>query len=347
MAAHGASGAAAGPVFPTTRYMGSKARLLPWIAASLSGLRFASVLDAFSGSGCVAHLFKRQGRRVVANDLLEFAWHTARATIENGHRRLSAAEAARLVTPHPAAGSFIRDTFRGLYFSDEDNATLDHALAHIAELEDEYARSLALAALCRACLKRRPRGLFTYVGERYGDGRRDLRLSLADHIGEAVAAYNAAVFDNGQANRAVHGDIFDLDVEPVDLVYLDPPYLSPRSDNEYHRRYHFLEGLVCGWSRAPIDYGTKTRKTRRPPSAFDRRSTAVDAFGRLFARFRDSILVLSYASGGEPPRDELARLMREVKREVRVVECPHTYHAGSQRAGNANNRVVEYLLIGI
>lgn len=333
--------------FPSTRYMGSKARLLPWIWESVAGLPFASVLDAFSGSGCVAHMFKCRGKRVLANDLLEFVWHIARATVENGRRRLTDEEMARLVTPHPAAGSFIRDTFDGLYFGAEDTAFLDHAWARIGELEDGYARSLALAALCRACLKRRPRGLFTYVGERYDDGRRDLGLALADHFREAMAAYNAAIFDNGQANRALHGDIFELETGPVDLVYLDPPYLSARSDNEYHRRYHFLEGLVCGWSGEPIDYGTKTRKTRRRPSPFDRRTTAVGAFGRLFEKYRASILVLSYASGGEPAQAELVRLMRQVKRTVHVVERPHVYSFGSQHAGNANNRVTEYLLVGL
>jgi DNA adenine methylase len=326
--------------------MGSKRALLPWIWASLADLPFDSVLDAFSGSGCVAHFFKRQGKRVITNDLLEFSWHTARATVENSCRRLTAAEIARLTTPHPAAGTFIRDTFGALYFPLDETAFLDHAWAHINELPDEYGRSLALAALCRACVKRRPRGLFTYTGHRYDDGRRDLRLSLAEQFAEAATAFNAAIFDNDRAHRAYHGDIFDLDAGPVDLVYLDPPYLSPRSDNEYHRRYHFLEGLVSGWSRAPIDYRTKTRKTRRQPSAFDRPATALAAFGRLFERFRDSILVLSYASGGVPAQAELARLMAEVKREVRVVERRHTYHVGSQRAGNANNRVTEYLLIG-
>ncbi len=107
--------------------MGSKRALLPWIWASVADLRFDSVLDAFSGSGCVAHLFKRQGKRVLANDLLEFNWHTARATVENSRRRLTADEVQRLITPHPAAGTFIRDTFGGLYFGEADTAFLDHA----------------------------------------------------------------------------------------------------------------------------------------------------------------------------------------------------------------------------
>ena len=35
--------------------------------------------------------------------------------------------------------------------------------------------------------------------------------------------------------------------ETADLVYIDPPYFSALSDNEYVRRYHFVEGLARNW----------------------------------------------------------------------------------------------------
>ena len=33
----------------------------------------------------------------------------------------------------------------------------------------------------------------------------------------------------------------------ADLVYLDPPYAPPRDDNDYLKRYWFLEGLATYW----------------------------------------------------------------------------------------------------
>ncbi|HXQ22546.1 MAG TPA: hypothetical protein VN812_12795, partial [Candidatus Acidoferrales bacterium] len=42
--------------FPQIRFMGSKFRLLPWLHGVFSDLDFHTVLDAFSGSGCVSYL---------------------------------------------------------------------------------------------------------------------------------------------------------------------------------------------------------------------------------------------------------------------------------------------------
>ncbi|PWL16311.1 hypothetical protein DKP76_18165 [Falsochrobactrum shanghaiense] len=51
--------------------MGSKSRLLPWIFDTLNELDFESVLDPFSGTGCVGYLFKSMDRRVVAEVVRE------------------------------------------------------------------------------------------------------------------------------------------------------------------------------------------------------------------------------------------------------------------------------------
>src|SRR3712207_621472 len=75
--------------FPQLRYMGSKARLLPWLHDVLSGLNFQSALDAFSGSGCVSYLLKCMGKRVLANDWLNFCRHIASATVENSRYRIN------------------------------------------------------------------------------------------------------------------------------------------------------------------------------------------------------------------------------------------------------------------
>ena len=75
------------PSFPATRYMGSKRALLPWIWASVAELRFDSVLDAFSGSGCVAHFFKRQGKRVLAEAVADHVTDALKGVINNGTGR--------------------------------------------------------------------------------------------------------------------------------------------------------------------------------------------------------------------------------------------------------------------
>ena len=73
----------------------------------------------------------------------------------------------------------IQSNFKDLYFSDEENILIDNIRANIRGLRNPYKKALALSALCRACTKKRPRGIFTYTGNRYDDGRKDLKTSLA------------------------------------------------------------------------------------------------------------------------------------------------------------------------
>lgn len=49
---------------PTTRYQGSKRKILPWIYECIKDIEFNTVLDAFGGSGMVSCLFKRMGKIV-------------------------------------------------------------------------------------------------------------------------------------------------------------------------------------------------------------------------------------------------------------------------------------------
>ena len=76
-----------------------------------------------------------------------------------------------------------------------------------------------------------------------------------------MEAVNKAVFDNGKQNRSRHGDAMDLRVEHAGLVYIDPPYYSPLSDNEYVRRYHFVEGLARDWKDVEIQTAWRMRST--------------------------------------------------------------------------------------
>jgi len=125
-----------------------------------------------------------------------------------------------------------------------------------------------LSALVRACLKRRPRGIFTYVGDRYYDDRRDLQIDLQHHFDTAIQEHDKAIFDNKMNNIAFNMNIFDIDIKP-DLVYFDPPYYSPHSDSDYLRRYHFVEGLVRYWRGIKIQQHSKTKKFDKYPTDFE------------------------------------------------------------------------------
>lgn len=334
--------------YPQIRFMGSKFRLLPWIHTVLSGHSFSSAADVFSGSGCVGYLFKAMGKRVVSNDFLNLGTTLAKALIENPGLQLSATNLNQLLENDSEHPRFIEETFNGIFFAPADLRFLDQVSWNIRKLSDPYQQAIARAALIRSCAKRQPRGVFTIAGdpEHYKDGRRDLKLSLREHFLEQVAVYNAAAFDNGQKNLACHGDVFDLHLtEPVDLVYMDPPYVPRADDNCYMKRYHFLEGLSCYWEGKTLMPETRVKKIEKPYTPFSYRKTAIDAFDGMFRKYADSTLVLSYSSNGYPDLAVLQRLMHKYKSRVEIFERAHRYHFGTHK-GAKRTQVQEYLIVG-
>lgn len=335
------------PTFPETKYMGSKQRLLPFILKHFASLKFNSVLDAFSGTGCVSYALKRTGARVYANDFLKFCFHAARATIENNATLLNEDDVSRLLRKNTSAQTFVRDTYTGLYFDAEDCSFLDNLWANICELESPLKASLALASAARACMKKRPRGLFTFTGKKGWDNRVDLKLNMREQFLLAINAFNSAVFSNGQQNKAFNLDVFDLDPTLAEVVYIDTPYISPYSDCDYTRRYHFVEGYCQYWQGCEIMQDTSTKKIRSYETPFSNKNGAVHAFQRLFHHFRKSTLAVSYSSNGIPSKSEMVDLLKQEKKQVVVFETPHRYHHGNQshKVGNNMNEVVEYLFV--
>lgn len=333
--------------FPATRFMGSKQNLLKDIWSVASEFKFESVLDLFSGSGVVGYMFKTQNKLVMSNDYMAFSSCLAKSMIENNQYKLSPDDLEMLCASNPRSDLFVTETFRGLYFSDEDNMFIDQVRANLKCLKNDYKRAIAQSALVRACLKKRPRGIFTYTGYRYDDGRRDLMLSLKEQFIEAVEQINGAVFNNGKENKARNGDAMDIRFK-ADLVYIDPPYFSPLSDNEYVRRYHFLEGLVRDWQGVEMQWHTKTKKFKNYPTPFSTEKGAYDAFDLLFKRHRDSIIIVSYSSNSLPTKDEMLKIMSKYKSHVEVIEVNHRYSVGNQghKVGDNRNEVKEYLFVG-
>jgi DNA adenine methylase len=333
--------------YPPTRFMGSKSKLLPEIWSVASQFNFNTAVDLFAGSGIVGYMFKAQGKRVISNDYMAMSATFAKAMIENNSIVMPMEEAEKMLIEQNISDHFVAKTFQGLYYKNEENELIDILRANIAAIRDPYKRAIAMTALIRACTKKRPRGIFTYTGERYNDGRKDLQKTFAQQFLEAVEAINKAVFDNGQQNRARYGDAMELRVEQADLIYIDPPYYSPLSDNEYVRRYHFVEGLARNWKGVEIQQHTLTKKFKSYPTPFSTRNGAADAFDRLFKKFSGSVLIVSYSSNSLPTQNEMVTIMSKYKKYVEVIPVDYKYSFGNQsKAKTHRNSVQEYLFVG-
>lgn len=332
--------------FPRLRYMGSKYRLLPHLAQVFADIGGSTAVDAFSGSGVVAYLLKAQGYSVTANDFLTFPSIIARATVENNSHMLNVDLIEQICGPALDDRDFVQSTFDGLYFTDDDRRFIDSAWSHIDQLSG-YTRDVAISALVLGAARKQPRGVFTFTdATKYDDGRRDLTMPLREHFRECAMRYNSTIFDNGSTHISRCGDVFDISIEAPDLVYLDPPYAPPRDDNDYIKRYHFLEGLSAYWRGMDIMETTKTKKLAKRFTPFAYKRTIEDALLRTFEKFEKAgTIILSYSSNAVPDLTRIVDLLGKVKPSVETIAIDHKYSFGTHSTA-VRRDVSEYLFIG-
>lgn len=326
--------------YPSTRYSGSKRRLVGWIWENVRDLPFDSVLDAFGGTGSVSLLFKRYGKQVFYNDLLKSNQIIAKAIIENDAVKVTSDDIEEVLRfPPMRYPTFVQEEYAGVFFVDEENTWLDKVATNILSIDNEYRKAIFLASLFQACLAKRPFNLFhranlsvrqSSVSRTFGN-KTTWEHPFPDLFKRYVAEYNSAVFSNGRRNRVVGGHDALLAPNGVDLVYLDPPYFSARSSRgtNYLAFYHFLEGLA-DYENWPARINRKNNGFGRIPdndeiNRFTRKTQILTSFCRLLRRFRDNIIVLSYQSNGIPTKDEIERILGNLGKDVRVYSKPHRY----------------------
>lgn len=339
--------------FPSTRYQGSKQKLVGWIWDSIKDLPFDSLLDAFSGTASVSYHAKQHGKSVVSNDILKFNHQIALSLIQNDSVTLSDKDILKVLTRDPSVEypTFVQDTFRDIYYTDEENAFLDMAITNISHLDDDIKRALAYSALGQACLVKRPFNLFhrknLYIRlaevERSFGNKATWDGDFAEYFCRFAEEFNRAVFANGRENRALNTDAFDL-TESTDLVYIDTPYVSEGGVGvDYSQFYHFLEGMVDyeNWG-SRIDMGSKHRRLVVERSPWTDRKEIVGAFDRLIRKFDDRTIVISYRSPGIPTEEFICEIVGQYCGVVKVVRKEYKYVL-SKREEQKNG---ELLIIG-
>jgi len=353
--------------FPTTRYQGSKRKILNWLYENLKDLEFNSVLDAFGGTSSVSYLFKLMGKEVTFNDELSFNHIIAKALIENDGVILSSEEIESIINLDNVIenSSFVKDNFTDIYFTDEENSWIDKFLHKISckdtfigdSIEVEFKKSIALFGLFQASMTKRPYNLFhrKNLYMRLNDVKRNFgnkitwERSFKEQVKKFILEANAGIFEGEKQCKSLNSSVFELENEGYDLVYLDPPYVDKNGDHDtvdYLYCYHFLEGIsrYDEWNEL-IDYETKNLRFKRDfYSTYFKKRNVLESFEKLFEKFQDSTIVISYKKNGVPSIEEIVEVLEKFKKNVRQ-ESMHYIYALNKQNGNAKeNR--EVLLIG-
>jgi adenine-specific DNA-methyltransferase len=341
--------------FPSTRYYGSKRKLLNWMYGHLGSLRFETVLDAFGGTGSVSLLFQAMNKRVTYHDGFRFNEDVARTVLSRKLALTRPEVETALAKVQPTSG-VIAENFDSIFFKAEENTWLDGfaALLSSTSLTTE-ASALLRYLVYQACLKKRPFNLFH---------RANLSLRTRDGVRRSFG--NAATWERSFSHHALQA--FDelsrvpsagrqpaiilpagdaSKIKPgYDLVYIDPPYIN-RADrynrDDYWRRYHFLEGLADYDKWASRIDPMSDIKLAQPSSWFfdwGRKANFKDRLFSFIDSHRHSIVALSYVSSAMPSESELLAYFEARFDQVSIHSAAHS-HALSK------TKKRELLLIGV
>jgi adenine-specific DNA-methyltransferase len=351
--------------FPTTRYQGSKRKILPWIYESIKDLRFTTVLDGCGGSGSASYLFKKMGKEVTYNDKLHFNYIIGKALIENSQIRFSEDDCANLINVHSDINylNTVQTIFDDVYYLRDENEWLDLILNNIVNMNHyepeilQYKKAIAFYALFQASLIKRPFNLFhrknlelrTNEVERKFGNKTTWEKRFDHFLMKFIAEANNLVFDQGRICRSKNESIFEIDEYGYDLVYLDIPYIRQEGSNEssnYLRCYHFLEGMskYSDWVNL-IDYNSINFRLKSIEEQNDfTKENIHEKVEQILTKFRRSKIVFSYKIGGLPSIDFIRDKMKSLKREVYTVSMRYKYALNRQNGDAKRNR--EVLIIG-
>ncbi len=350
-------------LIPTTRYQGSKRRLIPWLHDNFSSLIFDSALDLFGGTSAVSYLLKKMGKKVTYNDILSFNYWIGVALIKNNKVVLDMDDLNNLKKEYNYCDyeNFIEKNYKEYYFNDAENIFLDKMICNINHLfeegneEDIFKKSIAYYALFQSCLIKRPFNLFhrknlylrnNDVNRNFGN-KKTWDVPFNKYFDRFVMEANSHIFDNGRDNESKNKNAIDFSVGQdldYDLVYIDPPYVPIKNPNQvcnYSDSYHFLEGIVNYYSwKDNLCCDKKHKPYLKNNYDWSYECGNIKKFEKIFEIFQDSIYVVSYKEPGLPSIESLVDLILQFKKaEPQIVKIPHTY------ALNKNNGHYKEVLI--
>lgn len=331
--------------FPTTRYYGSKRKLLPWIFENLKGLKFNTVLDGFGGTGSVSLLFKAMNKEVTYLDGFSFNSYVAKAVLAD-ELYVTLKDFQNFVTDICPRKGFISKNFQGFYYKDEENEWLDGFFKKLSDgAISEDVKSIYMYTLFQACLKKRPFNLFHRINLHLRLNKK-VKRSFGNFVTwerpfptlmeQAYKELQTSIWNGKSKTHVLKPQCISKVRGGFDLVYIDPPYISlTEKDNreDYWRRYHFLEGLsnYAEWAQL-INKKSPLHSIDEPKHflEWNQKRCFQEKLRKLVEAHKNSIVVLSYVSNAYPSESWIQEMFEEFFPRVSVHSKKHT-HALSKK----------------
>ncbi|MFH0845847.1 MAG: DNA adenine methylase [Patescibacteria group bacterium] len=327
--------------FPKINFIGNKEKIAEWICDNFPK-DASSVFDVFSGGGSVSYFAKKRNFKVISNDILSINYLISKALIENKKETLNDDDLKIIFSGRPRK-DFMYKNYSEVHFFPEECMELDLYRKNIEKLNSSYKKALALILFRRAMIRKMPYSRFNlnwnkikqlrdedYSYSKYKRRRAYHNQSFKFHFLDNLKGYNSSIFDNGKNNKSLNDDAFNLlGSIKADIVYLDPPYTGTM--NNYFGFYGVFDEYI------------NSKKEKPFLNNFIDKNKSLVLFDKLFSKLTTyKYWVLSYNNNSFPPKNDLIKLIKKYRKNIKVIERKHNYKITGKDNKNKNK---EYLFL--
>lgn len=306
------------------KYLGSKRMLVPVLGRMAAATQPRCAVDLFTGTTRVAQEFKRRGMHVTACDIATYSEVLAACYIATDARNVDLDEVRRILrelASLPGKRGYFTRTFceESRFFQPRNGERIDAIRDAVEDYRGDPLFPILLTSLMEAAdrVDSTTGVQMAYLKKWAPRSYKDLELRVPDLIP-----------GRGEAMRRDAVELVD-ELERTDLMYLDPPY----NQHRYFTNYHIWETLVR-WDD-PATYGVACKRVdcrdEGTKSVFNRKREMPEAFGRVLARARADVVMVSYNDEAWISPEQMMRALRDAGHEdVRLVAFDSKRYVGAQ-----------------
>ncbi len=289
-------------------YIGSKQRVKYFIKESIVdtvGVDLSDKIfcDMFAGTGVIGRTFKKDVKKIIANDLEYYSFVLNKNYIQN-HKALDHHDRIKILNNLKGKKGFIYQHYcRGAggdrqYFSDENGQKIDAIRMKIESWREcgeigEGMFYFLLASLLESADK------VANTASVYGSFLKHLKKTATYPL-----LLEPALFEENANSHEVYNEDSNVLIDKIegDILYLDPPY----NEREYGANYHLLNTIAKYEAFTPKGVTGLPTYNR---SAYTKRTKVRESFENLIKKANFRYIFVSYNNEGMMKEEEIKAIM--------------------------------------
>ena len=321
----------------TLNYIGSKKKLLPYIEyvilSNIDEKKVNTFGDLFAGTGIVGKHFSKKGFTIIANDTEKYSYVINYASLKSSYTE-TLQDYINIFNDMKGISGLLHNNYspkvNRLFFTENNTKKADSIRTKIEELHEEKKidnneYNFLLASLIQSLDKvANTTSVYGAFLKKFKKSALKPLFILPIHKEEKIKINNIVLCKN----------ILNID-RKIDVIYLDPPYVS----RQYGANYCPLNYLVEYDEK--IKLRGKTGLYDYYKSPFASKSNAKDAFKKMFLTLTNicSKIFLSYNDKGILKPNEIINIMKKYG-SIKVYTYSYKkYQAVKSRGGNTEEYI--------